>query len=73
MTLSQLCGQKFLCSLLCLILFFDAVCKGGLDVFPGCHVEVGGERVVIAYEGNFGVVDVVAIYDIEGEWVGRGD
>lgn len=34
---------------------------------------MGGERVVIAYESDFGVVDVVAIYDIEGKWVGRGD
>lgn len=34
---------------------------------------MGGERIVIAYESDFGVVDVVAIYDIEGKWVGRGD
>ena len=50
-----------------------AVGKGGSDVFPWCHVEVRGERVVIAYEGDFGVVDVVAIYYVEGEGIGRGD
>ena len=61
------------CSLLFWILFLYAVGKGGSDVFPWCHVEVGGEWVVIAYEGDFGVIDVIAIYDIEGEWIGRGD
>lgn len=61
------------CLLLFWILFLYAVGKGGSDVFPWCHVEVGGEWVVIAYESDFGVVDVVAIYDVEGEGIGRGN
>ena len=54
-------------------MFLYAVGKGGPDVFPWCHVEVRGERVVIAYEGDFGVVDVVTIYYVEGEGIGRED